>query len=299
MSPVQTGIESTFDVTASGSGPLEYSWSFGDGTPATDFVATSSAKHQYATAGRYVISVTVRNALESQSLASTQAVYDAPTPVPPASDSTIIYDATSDLVWNVNPDNDSVTVIDAPAQLLKEAEIGVGDHPVSLANAGAEIWVTARKRGAYRSYRRGYARGGRPNRSPDRLPPPMAWSYPCRPTAPTSRSRRWVRSRCSTWHRRARLVVTAPPGRCGTWPSITRAYICMQRVSSHPPLPGEGTDSPQTIRAGNPVGGELLVIDAATGNVLTNRCLAREFCQRVRTFRARVTELPARPGYRT
>ena len=55
-----TGSTITFDAVASGGANLEYNWNFGDGTE-TGFGDFASFDHSYATPGRYVISVTVRD----------------------------------------------------------------------------------------------------------------------------------------------------------------------------------------------------------------------------------------------
>ncbi len=54
--------------TSSNAGALTYRWNFGDGTTAT----TETADHTYALPGRYVVSLTVTDALSEQDVASTE-----------------------------------------------------------------------------------------------------------------------------------------------------------------------------------------------------------------------------------
>ena len=275
VSPVPTGVDSVFDVTASGTGPLEYSWSFGDGTPATDFAAASSATHQYATPGRYVIAVTVRNAQETQSLASTQAVYDAPTATAPQADTTIIYDAVGDLTWNVNPDNDSVTVIDT-AVLSKVAEIGVGDNPVSLAAAGDEIWVVARDA----------ARIDRIDAATRTVIGQIDLPHASRPyglVVSMPGNRAYVALEALGEIAVLDVAQASLLARHSTAGPVrhlalehTGARLFATRFIT-PPLPGEDTNAPQTTSGGNAVGGEMLVIDTATGSVLSTVVLPVSF----------------------
>ena len=133
-----------FDVSASGTG-LEYSWSFGDGSAATSWSSNSAASHNYSSAGRYTVTVTVRDVNGNEELHQfVQAVYDPLTSNAPQSSSGIIYESVSSpsgRVWNVNPDNDTVTLIRASGP-SKQAEIGVGDEPRSLGLApDGTLWV--------------------------------------------------------------------------------------------------------------------------------------------------------------
>ena len=139
--PVTAGAEASFSASAQGSGTIEYSWDFGDGSEATPFSTTASASHVYATPGHYPVTVRVSNAMLNNAASFTQAVHLPLTPQAPTASGTILYDATRDRVWCVNPDAGSVTALDAIA-LTKLFEKSTGGHPRTIAlSPEGRIWV--------------------------------------------------------------------------------------------------------------------------------------------------------------
>ncbi|MES2997702.1 MAG: LamG-like jellyroll fold domain-containing protein [Verrucomicrobiota bacterium] len=144
-SPVLEGSTTTLTATVTnpGSLPLEFSWDFGDGTPATAWSSSSGASHTWNTRGNFSTALSARVAGSSYVTAtnSVQVVHLPLAAVRPASSTTIIVDPDRAVVWNVNPDQDTVTAIDT-ANLVKLSETPVGDHPVSLAiGSGDDLWV--------------------------------------------------------------------------------------------------------------------------------------------------------------
>ncbi|MCF7784919.1 MAG: putative Ig domain-containing protein [Prosthecobacter sp.] len=144
--PKATGGALTFTAqSANGINP-RYKWNFGDGTPETDWLTTTSITHTYAGPGRYLVTLTATDDT-GITITSTfyQAVYAALTTLKPAASSSIVYEhpATgNDRVWCVNPDNDSVTAFDVVTR-ARYAEITVGTAPRSLALApDGRLWVT-------------------------------------------------------------------------------------------------------------------------------------------------------------
>ena len=150
--PAANGSNATFSV--SGDAGLQYKWSFGDGTPETAYSSATSIDHVYAAPGRYNVVVTVRDPLTGQELQlnSIRIVYDSRID-PNAGNrwlaaSSIGFHPALNQVWNVNPDNDSVTVTDTLTSTVL-AEIPVGDQPSALAfAANGDVWVTNRKDGS-------------------------------------------------------------------------------------------------------------------------------------------------------
>ena len=121
------------------------SWSFGDGSPDTAYSVSAATTHTFTNAGRYLVTITVRDDRGSDITASYyQSVYSTTlTPRPPVSAS-VIYETRTNAnsrLWTINPDNDSVTVFDA-VTLAKLAEVNVGIAPRSLALApDGRVWV--------------------------------------------------------------------------------------------------------------------------------------------------------------
>lgn len=143
LSAVEVNAATTFLANASGgTGALAYKWHFGDGTPETAYSAANTVTHTYTAAGNYTVVLTVKDSTGEESVVvGAQAVHLPKTEKQPGRSSSIIYDATTKRVWNVNPDNDTVSVFDSTNN-TKLAEIAVGDSPRSLAVApNGDIWV--------------------------------------------------------------------------------------------------------------------------------------------------------------
>ena len=97
-------------VDASGGINPQFTWDFGDGTTP---VSTDSPEvsHQYAGPGRYEITVTAQNADGTGQVTEsfTQIVHAELTPEMPKQSKTIL--AVEGSIWNVNPDNGSVSFL--------------------------------------------------------------------------------------------------------------------------------------------------------------------------------------------
>ncbi len=144
--PRSTGSSLTFTAQSANGVNPRYKWNFGDGTPETAWLTTTSITHTYAGPGRYLVTLTATDDT-GITITSTfyQAVYAALTTLKPAASSSIVYEhpATgNDRVWCVNPDNNSVTAFDVVTR-ARYAEITVGTSPRSLALApDGRLWVT-------------------------------------------------------------------------------------------------------------------------------------------------------------
>jgi DNA-binding beta-propeller fold protein YncE len=146
--PAILGEPSRFAATPSDAvGPIEYRWDFGDGTPATEWTADlASIEHTYAEPGHYTVNLLVRDDdTPFAGHASTHTVVRAPAVGTAQSSTMIVYDEPRGLVIVANPENDTITVVDAHA-LERVAEIAVFDGPSSLALAAdGRLWVTHRE----------------------------------------------------------------------------------------------------------------------------------------------------------
>lgn len=148
-SPQQAGQTVTFVASASGGVSPRYRWDFGDGSALTAFSTDPSTSHVYAEPGRYLVILTVSSA-DGTSVTErfVQNIHRPRAPGSPAASSSVVYEVRSgehDRLWNVNPDNDTLSVTNVDANAL-EAEIPVGDNPRALALSGdGDVWVTNRK----------------------------------------------------------------------------------------------------------------------------------------------------------
>lgn len=141
---LETNEAKTFTAVASGgTGALQYKWRFGDGSAQTAYSASNTVSHAYAAPGNYTVVLTVKdNAGEEAFVTGAQAVHLPKTANSPGRSSSIVFDAASKRVWNVNPDNNTVSVFDA-SNNTKLAEIAVGDGPRSLSIApSGDVWVS-------------------------------------------------------------------------------------------------------------------------------------------------------------
>jgi len=138
--PAQFSLDSVDDAD----GAVEVFWKFGDG----DEVQTAPdevVEHVFAEPGRYSVTMIARD--ESGDRAVATAVQKVHLPLPegnPTHSATLVHDATTGWVWNVNGDNDSITATAVEAANLDPlVEIPVGDHPRNLALApDGTVWVT-------------------------------------------------------------------------------------------------------------------------------------------------------------
>ncbi|OYW20562.1 MAG: hypothetical protein B7Z52_02135, partial [Burkholderiales bacterium 12-64-5] len=143
--PKASGSALTFTAQSSSGINPRYKWNFGDGTPETAWLTTTSITHTYAGPGRYLVTLTATDDT-GITITSTfyQAVYAALTTRKPGASSSIVYEdpaSGNDRVWCVNADNNSVSAFDVVTR-ARYAEITVGNGPRSLALApDGRLWV--------------------------------------------------------------------------------------------------------------------------------------------------------------
>lgn len=269
-------VGATVDYTAQTNlgGGLLFSWDFGDGSVAGPS-ASPSVSHAFAAGGRYVVTLVVTDPVsgDSDQRQFVQNVTGPPTPLPPTSSSSITYEVSADRVWAINPDNDSVKVIDA-LTLTGVAEIPVCGNPRSVAVGGdGRVWVTCKDDDAIDVIdpaglavvaQLALPRGSRPHGIA--FDPTGAFAYVGLETA----------------------------GRVVKLDGLTGAELASQDLGLYvrhvavsadgatlhvtrfvtPPLPGEATGVPALESGGNPLGGEVLWLDAASLSPLGTTILA-------------------------
>jgi len=150
---VATSVTFTANATDPESGPLQYSWQFGDGTAATAFGAANTIQHAFASPGNYIVLLQVKDtqgatASQNVPLIVSQAGVDFSAAGQDAltrlRSTPIAVDAVNRRVWVVNPDSDTVTLLN-PDTLVKTREIAVGRRPMALAvDALGWPWVVCR-----------------------------------------------------------------------------------------------------------------------------------------------------------
>lgn len=122
-------------------GGESYTWDFGDDTPAQSTGSTPSAAHAWSAPGHYSVRVTVDARGQRAACAALATVYDRTVASAAPASSPIILDHSGTQVWTVNPDNNTVTAINAVTQ-VKMFERPVGAQPRTLAQApDGAMWV--------------------------------------------------------------------------------------------------------------------------------------------------------------
>lgn len=138
------GTQITVNAAATGTGTLNYRFNF-DGSWGSWNIG-ASAQHTYATTGRPRVLVQVRDGNGSITTSSLRLLVITPPPAGPrpTQSSTLAVgdDAGVRRVWSVNPDANTVTVVNAYTG-LKEDEHVVGVNPRGIArDAHGRYWVT-------------------------------------------------------------------------------------------------------------------------------------------------------------
>jgi DNA-binding beta-propeller fold protein YncE len=140
-----SGGAATFTAAATGSG-VEYSWSFGDGSPATAWSSQATVNKAYSQPGMYVVTLSVRDntgALISRSFV--QTVYLGNGDRPSRASGNVLVETPllgRDRLWVVNQDNDSITGFDTlTRQRLGEVAVGAAPRSIAL-DAQGLLWVT-------------------------------------------------------------------------------------------------------------------------------------------------------------
>ncbi|MEJ8850274.1 PA14 domain-containing protein [Variovorax rhizosphaerae] len=147
---------SNASYTPNGGAPdgLQYSWVFGDGSPATGWIGgnSASASHAYASAGVYTVTVSARNAdgtIVTRNFVQAVTGAGAQTGNTATASANVALErraGTSDRLWVVNQDADTVSVFDT-ASGARVAEIAVGAQPRSVSVSGG-VAVVANKEAA-------------------------------------------------------------------------------------------------------------------------------------------------------
>jgi len=132
--PTELGEATTFKVAGAAENTT-YSWDFGDGTPPTNYSKNSSITHTFKEAGHYPVLLHARKSGQKAAALQSQVVFNKLTTKHPNNSSTIAIDQKYKRVWNVNPDNGTVSVLDAKTmQKIKEISVGSNPRTLSIAN---------------------------------------------------------------------------------------------------------------------------------------------------------------------
>ncbi len=140
ISPKETGSV-TYSVDFQGGLNPKFRWSF-DNEAYGAYSSLNTITKAFAKPGHYAISVMATDDTGKEvKLETQQLIYNPFTTKQAKSSSSIFYDTDSNHIWKVNPDNNSVTVMDAKTN-SKIQEIPVGQGPRALTQLNHQIWVS-------------------------------------------------------------------------------------------------------------------------------------------------------------
>lgn len=141
---INNAVDFTANATDADGNTLTYRWDFGDGSPKTAWIG-KTASHTYTEAGNYLVQVQVSDnnggfVVGSQSI----VVVSGTASTLPTQSGPIAVDATNRITWSVNPDNNTVTLINADnLKVIKEVTVGQDPVNVALDNTG-KAWISCR-----------------------------------------------------------------------------------------------------------------------------------------------------------
>lgn len=269
--PAVAGGTVTYTATVTGGSGIQFRWDFDDGTPVTAFSSAPTITHQFNQPGIYYVSVTARDgggALQTTTLV--QRVHWPLTANRPVASTNLMFEdraAGADRFWVINQDHNSVSVFNANTN-VKQKTVTVGTAPRSIAMTPAgEVWVTNRD---------GFSISVVDPVSLAEIRK-IALPFASQPyglvAAPTGGSMfvvlegsgRLLRLNGTTGAVESSVDVGTRVRHLSMSADGARIYV--SRFIT-PPLPGESTASVQTQIAGQPVGGEIVVVNPASMSVL-------------------------------
>ena len=132
--PTELGKATTFKVKG-GDSNTSYAWDFGEGEGRTEYSKNSSVTHTFKTAGRYPVLLHAKQGEKEAAALQHHVSFHTLSPTAPKNSSSIAIDTARKRVWNVNPDNQSVSVVDMDSmEKLKEINLGANPRTLSVAN---------------------------------------------------------------------------------------------------------------------------------------------------------------------
>jgi YVTN family beta-propeller protein len=141
ITPAEIRATARLGIELSDATNATVSFNLGDGRTKAAGAGRTTVEHRYREPGHYTVIATASNGTETTTCSAVQTAYAPLTERRPTSAGTILHDGARNLVWVVNPDNDSVSAID-PVTFTRKLETRVGRNPRTLSQApDGTIWV--------------------------------------------------------------------------------------------------------------------------------------------------------------
>ena len=262
--PAAAGAGIAYTARTKQDGSYQYQWDFGDGRAPTAWSTLNTISTVFAKPGVYTVTLTVRAGDGRTSVHRfLQAVEGAKGQGGSSSGPVAVETRSSGnaRVWTVNPDNDSVSVFDAVTR-QRLAVVAVGQQPRALAVApDGRVWVVNKGSASVSIVRPADLKVDRTVALP-RASQPHGIVVGSDGVAFVAMEATGVVARI------AATGTTLGSASLGAHVrhlalSASGKQLWVSRFIT-PPLPGEGTAKVQTQAGGAPVGGEVVVLDAAS-----------------------------------
>lgn len=143
---INQSVALTAVATDAAGDTLQYRFDFGDGSARSAWQSTNSISHSFAAEGHFRVVAQVR---DQAGLIATQSTVltvtnHRPTAAPALHSAPLYLDASNQRLWVVNPDNDSVTVLNSGSYQII-TEVSVCDSPVSITqDSNDTMWVSCK-----------------------------------------------------------------------------------------------------------------------------------------------------------
>jgi len=270
--PATAGTAVTFTASVTGGAGMQYQWDFDDGTPVTAFSSSATIQHAFAQAGIYYVMLTARDSSGNlQSTTFTQLVHYPLTANRPGISTNVAFDdrpAGIDRVWVVNQDHNSVSAFNAGTN-AKLKTIGVGTAPRALAvRPNGEVWVTNKTSASITVVDSASLAVSRT------ISLPFA-SQPFGIVADPTGNAMYVALEASGRVLKLDGTTGSVLGSVDVGPNVRHLSVSGDGSRLYAsrfitrPLPGESTSAVLTTAGGQPVGGEVVVVNAPAMSVVS------------------------------
>ena len=144
--PAVTGSTVTYEASVTGGVGVQFQWDFDDGTPVTPFSSSPTVTHVFTEPGIHYVTLTARDASgrEQQTVIVQMVHYPLTAKRPAVSSNILVEDRATgaDRLWIVNQDNDSISVFNtSTGTRLKHLKVGTAPRSIAFAPNG-QAWVT-------------------------------------------------------------------------------------------------------------------------------------------------------------
>ena len=269
-SPAVTGSTVTYEASVTGGVGVQFQWDFDDGTPVTPFSSSPTVTHVFTEPGIHYVTLTARDASgrEQQTVIVQMVHYPLTAKRPAVSSNIQVEDRATgaDRLWIVNQDNDSISVFNtSTGTRLKHLKVGTAPRSIAFAPNG-QAWVTNKQSASISVIDQNTRELLRTIALPAGSQPFGIAASPAGSVmyVALEATGRLLKIDAATDATLGSLAVGANPRHVAVSSDGNRVYV--SRFIT-PALPGESTAAVQTQSGGQPVGGEVVVVNGPSMSI--------------------------------